>query len=177
MAVDTTLLDTTAVIFVAIWGLIIKRMGGAASGFLEIGKSKAKVYLEKETRVTFADVAGVDEAKASCKEIVALPQGPDPLGRLGAHACPRACCWSGRPAPARPCLRARSPAKPGCRSSRSTVPSSSRCSSAWGLRGSATCSSRRASGAGDHLHRRAGRAGPARGALSTSAATTRRNRR
>ena len=49
-----------AVIFFALWGVIMKRMGGAAGGMLEIGKSKAKVYMEKQTGVTFGDVAGVD---------------------------------------------------------------------------------------------------------------------
>lgn len=74
-----------AVIFVAIWVLLIKRMGGAASGFLEVGKSKAKVYMEKQTGVTFDDVAGVDEAKDELKEIIAFLKNPKEYGRLGAR--------------------------------------------------------------------------------------------
>ncbi|MGZ8983595.1 MAG: ATP-dependent zinc metalloprotease FtsH [Methylotenera sp.] len=74
-----------AVIFVFIWGLLMKRMGGAASGFLEIGKSKAKVYMEKQTGVTFDDVAGVDEAKDELKEIIAFLKNPKEYGRLGAR--------------------------------------------------------------------------------------------
>ena len=53
-----------AVFFVAIWMFAIRRMGqGGLGGLMAIGKSRAKVYVEKETKVTFDDVAGVDEAK------------------------------------------------------------------------------------------------------------------
>jgi cell division protease FtsH len=74
-----------AVIFFALWGVIMKRMGGAAGGFLEIGKSKAKVYMEKQTGVTFEDVAGVDEAKDELKEIIAFLKNPKEYGKLGAR--------------------------------------------------------------------------------------------
>ena len=74
-----------AVIFVAIWGLLMKRMGGAAGGMLEIGKSKAKVYMEKQTGVTFDDVAGVDEAKDELKEIIEFLKNPKAYGKLGAR--------------------------------------------------------------------------------------------
>jgi cell division protease FtsH len=74
-----------AVIFVAIWGLLMKRMAGAAGGMLEIGKSKAKVYMEKQTGVTFDDVAGVDEAKEELKEIIEFLKNPQAYGKLGAR--------------------------------------------------------------------------------------------
>jgi cell division protease FtsH len=74
-----------AVVFVAIWGLLMKRMGGAAGGMLEIGKSKAKVYMEKQTGVTFDDVAGVDEAKEELKEIIEFLKDPKAYGKLGAR--------------------------------------------------------------------------------------------
>ncbi len=74
-----------AVIFVAIWMLLMKRMGGAAGGMLEIGKSKAKVYMEKQTGVTFDDVAGVDEAKEELKEIIEFLKNPQAYGKLGAR--------------------------------------------------------------------------------------------
>ena len=53
-----------AIFFVGIWMFAIRRMGqGGLGGLTTIGKSRAKVYVEKETKVTFADVAGVDEPR------------------------------------------------------------------------------------------------------------------
>lgn len=74
-----------AVIFFALWGFIMKRMGGAAGGFMEIGKSKAKVYMEQQTGVSFDDVAGVDEAKEELKEIITFLKNPKEYGKLGAR--------------------------------------------------------------------------------------------
>ncbi len=72
-----------AILFFVIWSFMIKRMGGAAGGMMEIGKSKAKVYMEKETGVTFADVAGIVEAKAELMEIVEFLKNPQHYRRLG----------------------------------------------------------------------------------------------
>ena len=52
---------------------------------MAIGKSRAKIYVEKDTKVTFADVAGVDEAKEELKEIVDFLNNPKAYGRLGAR--------------------------------------------------------------------------------------------
>ena len=127
---------------------------------MSIGKSKAKVYVEKDTKVTFADVAGVDEAKDELQEIVNFLKDPERLRPARRAARRRACCWSGRPAPARRCWRAPSPARRACRSSRSPARNSSRCSSASAPPGCATSSSRRARRRRHHLHRRARRARP-----------------
>ncbi|WEX12085.1 ATP-dependent zinc metalloprotease FtsH [Chelativorans sp. AA-79] len=54
-------------------------------GLVNIGKSKAKVYVERQTGVTFADVAGVDEAKAELQEIVSFLKDREKYGRLGAR--------------------------------------------------------------------------------------------
>ena len=69
-------------VFVAIWGLLMRRMG-TASGLMSIGKSKAKVYMEKVTGVTFDDVAGIDEARAELMEIVDFLKQPERYRRLG----------------------------------------------------------------------------------------------
>ena len=75
-------------IFGGIWMFVIRRMGagGLGGGLMSIGKSRAKVFVEKETKVTFADVAGVDEAKAELIEIVNFLKNPEAYGRLGGRA-------------------------------------------------------------------------------------------
>jgi cell division protease FtsH len=73
-----------ALIFFALWSFLIRRMGmGGQGGLLEIGKSKARVYMEKQTGVTFADVAGIDEARQELMEIVEFLRSPDRYRRLG----------------------------------------------------------------------------------------------
>ena len=81
-----------AVVFFALWAFVIRRLaekglggGGLGGGFMTVGQSKAKVYVEKDTKVTFADVAGVDEAKAELIEIVNFLKDPQRYGRLGAR--------------------------------------------------------------------------------------------
>jgi cell division protease FtsH len=62
---------------------IIEKQG--LGGMMNVGKSKAKVYVEKDTGVTFADVAGVDEAEAELQEIVSFLRDKEKYGRLGAR--------------------------------------------------------------------------------------------
>ncbi len=74
-------------IFIGIWLFIIRRMGSnMGSGLMSIGKSRAKVFVEKETKVTFKDVAGVDEAKEELIEIINFLKNPADYGRLGGRA-------------------------------------------------------------------------------------------
>jgi len=73
--------------FVAVWLYVFRRLGErqGIGGLMTIGKSKAKVYVETDMGVTFADVAGVDEAKAELQEIVKFLRDPESYGRLGAR--------------------------------------------------------------------------------------------
>ncbi len=71
-------------VFFGLWLFLLKRMGsGLGGGMMQIGKSKARVYVETDMKVTFDDVAGVDEAKDELKEIVDFLKDPKGYGRLG----------------------------------------------------------------------------------------------
>lgn len=85
----TTLLSwiLPVLFFFGLWAIFFRRMAErqGMGGLINIGKSKAKVYVERDTGVTFADVAGVDEAKAELKEIVSFLKDKEKYGRLGAR--------------------------------------------------------------------------------------------
>ena len=73
-----------ALIFVLIWSLFMRRMGGGQMGsVMDVGKSRAKVYVQKKLDVTFADVEGIDEAKEELMEVVDFLKNPDRYRRLG----------------------------------------------------------------------------------------------
>lgn len=74
------------VLMVVLFVLFMKRMGGAggAGGIFSVGKSNAKKHSQKDTGVTFADVAGEDEAKESLTEIVDFLHNPQKYSKIGA---------------------------------------------------------------------------------------------
>ena len=76
-----------ALVFLAIWMFVLRKLAEKQSmgGMMAIGKSKAKVYVERDTKVTFDDVAGVDEAKVELQEIVEFLKDPGRYGKLGAR--------------------------------------------------------------------------------------------
>ena len=133
-----------AVAFFGVWFFLFRRFAEkqGMGGFLSIGKSRAKVFMEKNTGVTFADVAGVDEAKAELVEIVDFLKNPQEYGRLGARI-PEGRV-AGRPTGHRQDIAGQGCCRRGrrCPSSPSPDQSLSRCSSAWVRRACATCSSR-----------------------------------
>jgi len=69
-------------ILLVLWNYLFKRIGGGG-GLMQIGKSKAKVYIEKKTGVTFADVEGIDEAEDELIEVVEFLRNPQKHQRLG----------------------------------------------------------------------------------------------
>lgn len=85
-------------LFVGVWILASRSMGGGGfgRGMLSIGKSPAKIFAETNVKITFADVAGVDEAKVELHEIVDFLKHPENFGRLGAHV-PRGILLVGPP--------------------------------------------------------------------------------
>ncbi|MBM2803436.1 MAG: ftsH [Deltaproteobacteria bacterium] len=72
-------------LFFLMWSYLGRKMGSASGGLMQIGKSKAKVYIEKKTGVTFADVAGIDEAEEEVAEVVGFLKDPEKYQRLGGH--------------------------------------------------------------------------------------------
>ena len=75
-------------LFFGLWMFFIRRMiakQGGMGGLMQVGRSKAKIYVERDTQATFDDVAGVDEAKAELVEIVDFLKDPKAYGRLGAR--------------------------------------------------------------------------------------------
>jgi len=74
-------------LIIGFWFFMIRRIADKQGfgGLMQVGKSKAKIYVETDTKVTFADVAGVDEAKDELMEIVNFLKDPQTYGRLGAR--------------------------------------------------------------------------------------------
>jgi cell division protease FtsH len=73
--------------FFALWMFVFRKLAEkqGLGGMMSIGKSKAKIYVEKDTKTTFDDVAGVDEAKDELQEIIEFLKDPRRYGRLGAR--------------------------------------------------------------------------------------------
>lgn len=72
-------------ILILIWRWFLRRMGGAQQGLLAIGQSKARVYIDRDTGVTFDDVAGVDEAQEELKEVIDFLRELGKYRRLGGN--------------------------------------------------------------------------------------------
>ena len=71
------------IFFILIWRFLFSRIGPETS-VMSFGKSRAKIFAEKDKKVTFADVAGIDEAKEELKEVVEFLKNPAKFQRLGA---------------------------------------------------------------------------------------------
>ena len=140
-------------------------MGGLGGGILAAGKAKARVYAESAVPVRFKDVAGVDEAKAELKEVVDFLKDPAAYGRLGAHI-PKGVLLVGPPGTGKTLLARAVAGEAGV--AFFSISGSEFVEMFVGV-GAARVRDlflqARGSGAGHHLHRRAGRAGtrPQRG--------------
>jgi cell division protease FtsH len=74
-------------VFFGLWFYLFRNFAEkqGMGGFLSIGKSRAKIYVQTKIGITFADVAGVDEARHELEEVVDFLKHPQEYGRLGAH--------------------------------------------------------------------------------------------
>src|SRR6476660_4824904 len=70
-------------LFFGVWLFLLRRMGQGQGGFMTVGRSKAKIYMEKDVKVSFADVEGVEEAKDELREVIEFLKTPDKFLRLG----------------------------------------------------------------------------------------------
>ena len=129
-----------SVLMIGLLYMMFSRMGGGG-GIMGVGKSNAKVYVQKETGVTFADVAGEDEAKESLVEIVDFLHNPQKYTKIGAKL-PKGALLVGPPGTGKTLLAKRWPEKPRCRFIPCPVRTLWKCSWAWERPVSGTCSSR-----------------------------------
>jgi hypothetical protein len=128
---------------IGIWIFFMRQMqGGGRGGAMGFGKSKAKLLTEKHGRVTFDDVAGIDEAKEELEEIVEFLRDPQKFQRLGGKIPKGALAGRSARGPVRRCWRAPSRVRRACPSSPFRAPTLSRCSSASAPAACATCSNR-----------------------------------
>ena len=70
-------------IFFLVWRLLMSKMGGPGAGIMSFSRSRAKLLVQDEIKITFNDVAGIDEAKQELQEVVEFLQNPDKFQRLG----------------------------------------------------------------------------------------------
>ena len=70
-------------VLVALWSFFFRRMGGAEGGVMSFARSRAKIYAENDVKVSFGDVAGVDEAEDELREIVEFLKTPKKYTNLG----------------------------------------------------------------------------------------------
>jgi len=73
------------VLLFAVWSFFFRRMSGAEGGVMSFARSKHRVFSEDDVKVSFADVAGVDEAEQELKEIVEFLKTPKKYTTLGGH--------------------------------------------------------------------------------------------
>ena len=161
------------ILLIAVWIFFMRQMQGGGKA-MTFGKSRARLLTKDESKVTFADVAGIDEAKEELQEIVEFLKDPEEV-----HQARRAHPQGGAPhgrrrAPARRCWPRPSRARRACPSSPSPAPTSWRCSWASARAACATSSSRArrtppASSSSTRSTRWAATGAPAWAAATTSA--------
>ncbi len=121
-----------AVIFLLIWFYGMRSLAGGKDGvgLMTVGRSKAKINVNRDTGVTFNDVAGIDEAKSELHEIIEFLQNPDEFKRLGARIPKGVLLVESARRGKAAAGESHSPERPMCRSSPSAARNLLKCSSA-----------------------------------------------
>ena len=70
-------------LFIGVWLFIMRRMMGQQPGFMSLGKNKAKIYMQEDLKITFDDVAGVDESKQEMEEVIEYLKNPFKFTKIG----------------------------------------------------------------------------------------------
>jgi cell division protease FtsH len=129
-------------LLIGVWIFFMRQMQmGGKGGALSFGKTRAKLQGEGEVKVTFKDVAGIDEAKAELEEIIDFLRDPQKFTKLGGRI-PKGVLLAGSPGTGKTLLARAIAGEAGCRFSPSPVLTLLRCSSASELPGCAICSAR-----------------------------------
>ena len=159
--------------FLGVWIFLSRQMQGAGGKAMGFGKSKAKLLTEAHGRVTFEDVAGVDEAKEDLQEIVEFLRDPQKFQRLGGRI-PRGVLLVGPPGTGKTLIARAIAGEANVPFFTFRAPTSSKCSSASARAACATCSNRPrrtrpASSSSTKSTRSGAIAAPASAAATTSA--------
>ena len=129
-------------LLVGVWVFFMRQMQAGGGKAMSFGKSRARLLNENQTKVTFSDVAGVDEAKEELQEVIAFLKDPKKFTRLGGRI-PKGCLLVGPPGTGKTLLARAIAGEAGVPFfSISGVGVSWKCSWAWAPRGCGICSSR-----------------------------------
>jgi cell division protease FtsH len=103
-------------LLIGVWIFFMRQMQSGGGKALSFGKSRARLMNDSQEKVTFEDVAGIDEAKEELQEIIEFLREPKKFTRLGGRI-PKGVLLVGSPAQVKPCLRALLQARPAFHSS------------------------------------------------------------
>jgi cell division protease FtsH len=120
------------------WIFFMRQMQSGGNKALSFGKSRARLLTAHQKKITFKDVAGVDEATDELQEFIDFLKEPQKFQKLGGRI-PKGVLLVGPPGTGKTLMARASPAKRMCRSSPSADPTLSRCLSVLAHRVSATC--------------------------------------